>query len=219
MIAERFADFMMNERMFLEEVMLTYFERSDSERTMPEPMLESIPEPMPEPMPEPEPEPMPEQDEYISDSLTPRSSILVTTTTSPSQQPEDGAQPEPEPMPEVDAFDDADAVADSVFDAFSISSVDTVDFDMDEYVQRRRNERQNQQLIEQRNKQLNEQIDERGGYKCPICLDTCVDLRAPLCGHVFCRACLYKTFVEVSDKCPKCRKNFMLEECLKVFFD
>lgn len=54
----------------------------------------------------------------------------------------------------------------------------------------------------------------QGSLKCPICLETYLNVKqrglkvvVTRCGHIFCDFCLKKAISDNGRKCPKCRKN------------
>lgn len=65
----------------------------------------------------------------------------------------------------------------------------------------------------------------REGMKCPICIETCVNIKkrgekiiVTKCGHIFCDSCIKRSFASSGNrKCPKCRKNVPRGNFIELF--
>lgn len=70
--------------------------------------------------------------------------------------------------------------------------------------------------VDKKSKELNKFVDEldvaetepSSSYKppCPVCMKPIKNIFSTLCGHVFCKSCIYAA-IDASGICPICRKK------------
>ncbi|KAG0609228.1 hypothetical protein M758_8G168200 [Ceratodon purpureus] len=61
-------------------------------------------------------------------------------------------------------------------------------------------------------------VQEAESYKlnCAICMDTMKEETSTICGHIFCRNCIYGA-INSQKKCPTCRKKLTLKNTHRIY--